>query len=125
MKNILFLFFVCLAYGSFCQNTDSTDARGWSYEKITKNFSGEIVDFEAALQPCGTVAYASICIVKKEDGKLIRVLTLCNTKTNYKKGDEVIIAPQEKPKMYVNASPAKDTFDHIKSTVFGSITKFE
>lgn len=97
----------------------------WEYKTYTKNFAGEVLHYEPAGGTCGTVAYASICIVKLEEGEIIRVLSLCNSKDNLKKGDEVIVSPQSIPTTTVSASSAYDTYDHIGLTTYGNITKFE
>lgn len=104
---------------------ESVQETEWEYKTFTKNFAGEVLSFEPAGGVCETVAYASICIIQLEEGEIIRVLTMCNTKNNLKKGDEVIVAPQERPTTSVSASSASDTYDHIRLTTYGSITKFE
>lgn len=119
-------FFLILSFQlSVHAQSDSLDKRGWIYVTDMKSFSGEVLHYEPAISNCNTVAYASICIVKMENGKQLRVLTLCNTKNNLKKGDEIVVSPQKKPEMEVNISPADGRFDALKPTIYGSITKFE
>lgn len=63
----------------------------WNFFEIEQPFQGKIIKYEAQMQPCHILGYASLAIVTLNNNQdTIRVLDYCNPST-FEEGEEVII----------------------------------
>lgn len=63
----------------------------WNFFELEKPLNGTIVKYEAQIQPCTVVGYASLAIVAIENTQdTFRVLDACNSST-FKEGNAVIV----------------------------------
>lgn len=69
----------------------------WNYFVVKDSVRGKIVSYLPAPAMCGYFAFASVTIVETENHELIRVVGLCNTSDEFKKGQVVKIAAQNDP----------------------------
>ncbi len=68
----------------------------WEYFDLEKVISVKIIRHLPSPALCGNFAFASVTIVKTNDGDTIRILDLCNV-LDYKKNDTIKVLPQKKP----------------------------
>jgi hypothetical protein len=65
----------------------------WKYDQLKQAVKGEVLYHHKALALCGKVSTASLTIIQLKNGDVIRVLELCNTEKDFKKGAKVKIVP--------------------------------
>jgi hypothetical protein len=102
MRNLLkftLLIFI-LSLKTYSQNSSDSIKKNWKYFKLKSNTQAFIVDHLPSPALCGPLAFASVTIVKTEDGETFRVLDLCNSKT-YTTHQKIKIIPGIKPKFNV------------------------
>jgi len=100
-KPIQFIVLILFLYiKTYSQNDSASSREKWNYFTLKDKKTVSIIDHIPATALCGTLAFASITIVKAENGEVFRVLDLCNSKT-YKINQSIKITPTRKPKFNV------------------------
>lgn len=112
LKFTLLIFILSLK--TYSQNNSDSIRKNWKYFKLKTNTKAFVIDHLPSPALCGTIAFASITIVKTEAGETFRVLDLCNSKT-YKKNQKIKIIPRTKPKFNV-ILPSQSTLKQNNET---------
>ncbi len=111
MKYFLFIVAIVAYSTSFSQDDSeinyvfqktSSIQKDWKYFKLKDTIEVKIIQHNGALFLCGITASASMTIVEMEDGKLIRILDLCNLSDDYKANQMIKILPFKKPSFPVS-----------------------
>lgn len=92
---ILFLFIK-----TYSQNDSISVRENWHFFALKEKKTVSIIDHIPATALCVILAFASITIVKAENGEVFRVLDLCNSK-DYKMNQSIEITPAAKPEFNV------------------------
>jgi hypothetical protein len=64
----------------------------WQFFILKKTITGEVVS-HAKAGPCGSIAFASITIIRLQTGDTIRVLNYCNDREDYMDKNLVTVKP--------------------------------
>lgn len=96
----------------------------WNYFSLTDTVIGRVLFHAKAPFLCGTMATASLTVIKTNKEDTIRVLWLCNTDvTFFKKSAIVKVYPQKKPDFSVIFPFQKREYDcSVVKTCYGSIS---
>lgn len=82
MKKLLqFTIIIFISTFKIYSQNYTSDKKNWKYFTLKKETNVSIIDHMPSPALCGTLAFASITIVKTEDGDIFRVLNLCNSET--------------------------------------------
>lgn len=100
----------------------------WKYLELDDELTGEVLFYEQPIVVCGTVSTASVSLIEIEDGSIVRVLSLCNSKNGlsakntFNKGDKVKITKAEKPNFKVDLVPYDPKVCELDVAYFGSLS---
>jgi hypothetical protein len=108
MKTIKFTFFLflfqclfgCKTVGKSKNEVMNISSDNWEYFVLEKEISVKIIRHLPSQAICGNLAFASVTIVKTQEGDTIRILDLCNT-LDYNENETIKVLPQEKPQFNV------------------------
>ena len=100
--------------GSACQTE-------WRYLTLSDTIQATVIFEATASVECGIVSVASTTLVKKPNGDTIRILQLCNTGAELKKGSRVRIVPDKIPSFRIDMVPYDPKACQIKVAYFGLI----
>ncbi|OAD91775.1 hypothetical protein A7A78_11010 [Aequorivita soesokkakensis] len=111
MKYFLFILAFVVYSPSFSQDNSEINyifqkiesiQKDWKYFKLKDTIQVKIIQHNPALFLCGITASASMTIVQMENGKLIRVLDLCNLSDEYEVNQMIKILPFQNPDIHVS-----------------------
>lgn len=108
---IIFIF----TFKIYSQNY-SSDRKNWKYFTLKQETTVSVIDHIPTVTLCGTFAFASITIVKTEDGGIFRVLNLCNSKT-YTINQIIKIIPNSTPPFDVMFPSKYDKTNEAKEVI--------
>jgi hypothetical protein len=123
---ILFVFFVVCHLFVLAQ-TKEEQAKAqecktnWEYGQLKASVRGEVLYHHKALALCGILSTASVTLVRTENGLIIRVLEMCNTDKDFKKGAKVKVTPEGDKTWTVGMVPFDPQACKIMKAYFGKI----
>ena len=132
LRTTFFFFFLFAFFASGVSQQTPRDTiqkckSKWTYLKMEKSIIGSIVYYEQPTVLCGTVATASVALVKTDIGDTIRILFLCDTKKDFntppsfKPGERVSVIPGEDPTFRIDIHPLDPEACRLLTTYFGTI----
>lgn len=116
---------------------ENSCVKNWDYFDMKDTTTGLVVFHAKAIALCGHFAFASLTLLKLQDGDTIRVLELCNTTKDFKLNDIAQLIPQNKPAFGVTLPLISERGVNNKvyqinqqdcsilKTCYGSITLYE
>ncbi|MDT0554554.1 hypothetical protein [Patiriisocius hiemis] len=127
LQNILFILLTLSFFRSNSQESkiietfDTSFQDNWEFFDLKEIIKVKVIKHVPAYAFCGPIATASMTIVEKSDGEVIRVLDLCNMDDNFEVNSYIFVLPEKKPDFYV--SPPFMCIQNEKTNSFESITK--
>lgn len=94
----------------------------WGYDQLKQVVNGEVLYHRKAPVSCGIFSTASVTLVRTESGDTIRVLELCNTKKDFKRGAKVKVTPEGDKTWVVGIVPFDPKACILMKAYFGKIT---
>lgn len=123
---ILFIFFLVSYFTGFSQ-TQEEQAKAqecktkWDYNPLNQIVKGEVLYHHKALALCGIFSTASVTLIRTLDGRIIRVLEMCNTEKDFKKGAKVKVTPEGDKTWTVGIVPFDPQACQIRKAYFGKV----
>lgn len=129
-KNKIFVIvvFMLLLMSCVVQSKDSEVIKTkYEITEMHTSFEMQILEYIPS-GPCGTRAFASVCLGRNIYGDTIRVLSLCNTDTSFTVGQIINVIPKEKPNFEVSTgeiitNSTGPTINITCKTIFGELVK--
>lgn len=126
-SSMAYLFVLLLAGCNVQKKSFKTFPANYDITELESPFRIKIIDYIPAF-PCGTKAFASICLGEMINGDTIRVLSLCNMDSTYKTNQLVDVIPEKKPTFVVSTSyilinSNSNTRKTDYKTIFGRLVK--
>lgn len=102
--------------------------KNWKYLNLEKDIRGVVLYYDQPVIACGvSISTASVALIKTAKGDTLRILTLCNTKKEFKvrsefePGYNVYIRAVLKPPFRVDLIPVDPYACSIKEAYFGTV----
>jgi hypothetical protein len=102
----------------------STCADKWQYFELKKPLTGQVVKYTKS-GSCGTLAFASIAIIKLPNNDTVRVLELCNDEKEFQYNQSVIVSPGKRPAFGVSFPLLVTDQCIILKTCYGIMTSIK
>jgi hypothetical protein len=96
----------------------------WEYDQLKQVVKGEVVYHHKALALCGIFSTASVTLVHTEEGYIIRVLEMCNTEKDFKKGAKVKVTPEGDKSWSAGMVPFDPQACRIMKAYFGKVSQY-
>ena len=127
---------LCFCFLSLINCTDQTKRKdstylcqaNWRYLELKEPIKGELIFYEQPTIKCGIFSTASVALVKMNNGKTIRVLGLCNSRTETRESQSdfvakkfILVKPKRVPDFRIDIIPADPLSCSDTETYFGTI----
>ena len=128
LLTILCLCSIFLLYCTDQRRSNDTCQTKWRYLELKEPLKGELIFYKQPTIKCGYFSTASVALVKVNNGKTIRVLILCNSRTETRESQSdfvakklVLVKPKRVPDFRIDIVPADPLSCSDIETYFGII----